>query len=335
MGFPRVSVVIPTYNCDRYIAQAVESVLNQKNFDDYEIIVIDDGSQDNTEAVLKPYEGKNFRYVLQNNQGVALARNHGIELAEGELIAFLDADDYFLRAKLAAQVAIFEEQPNLGIVHSGWRRVDPDGKLLMNVRPWKNVPELTLESWLRWKPILPSAMMFRRHWLKLVGGFDPRYPPAEDTELVLRLALAGCEAAWLQRVTVCYRQHGQSAMSKGLPQARSLAAAMRNFFAQPNLPEGVQLIERQVLYGTFVWIAWYLYSTGHPTEMVKYLRESLSYRSASPLETIINWGDSFAEYCTSLGEELDADALGKLPEWQDLVKSLLWEQEVSAVKLIR
>jgi len=324
MGKPKVSVIIPTYNCDRYIAEAVESVLNQKNFDDYEIIVIDDGSQDNTEAVLKAYEKVN--YVYQKNQGVALARNHGIELAKGELIAFLDADDYFLRGKLAAQVRIFEEQPELGIVHSGWRRVDPEGKALMSVRPWRDVPQLNLENWLRWKPVLPSAMMFRRHWLKQVGGFNPKYPPAEDTELVLRLALAGCEAAWLRRVTVCYRQHESSAMSKGLPQARSLSAAINDFFAQPNLPERVQLIQRTILHDTYVWIAWYVYHTGHPKEMVKYLQEAWSYRIYQPVETIVNWVESFGGYCKNWGEELDADALGKLPEWQELMKSLILNQ---------
>ena len=315
---PRVSVIIPTYNCDRYIAQAVESVLTQKGTS-YEAIVIDDGSTDKTLTCLKPY-GDRLNYIYQDNQGVAVARNRGIKLARGEFVAFLDADDFFLPGKLEAQVAIFDAQSDLGIVHSGWRRVDPQGKELMDVCPWKNIPNLDLESWLKWKPVLPSAMMFRREWLELVGGFDSRFPPAEDTDLVLRLALKGCLSAWLPRITVCYRQHEQSAMHKGLPQARSLAAVLDNFFQQPDLPVEIKLIEKQVRYATLVWIAWYLHYTGHPAEMVDYLKQAWHYKYYLPVETIINWAESFAKFSQNWGSDLDADSLAKSQHWQQLMQ---------------
>jgi glycosyltransferase involved in cell wall biosynthesis len=127
---PRVSVIIPVYQGDRFLAEAVESVLNQ-NFTDYEIIVIDDGSTDNSHAVLQPYYNS-IHYVFQENQGVAAARNRGIQIAKGELIAFLDQDDFWLSDKLASQVAYFESQPNLGMVNSGWQIVNQQGDLLWN-----------------------------------------------------------------------------------------------------------------------------------------------------------------------------------------------------------
>ncbi|MFM7427887.1 MAG: glycosyltransferase family 2 protein, partial [Elainella sp.] len=207
---PRVSVVIPAYNCADYLPAAIESVLAQ-TYRDFEIIVVDDGSTDATPEVLHRY-GNQLVAISQANQGVALARNHGIQIAQGEWVAFLDADDLFLPDKLAAQMALAEANPALGLIHSGWQRVDSQGRFLMDVEPWQQVPDLTLESWLRWKPVLPSAMLFRRDWLERSGGFDPRFPPAEDTELVLRLALMGCEAAWLRQITVKYRQHESSAM---------------------------------------------------------------------------------------------------------------------------
>ena len=98
---PTVSVIIPAYQSDRYIVQAIESVLNQKDCS-YEIIIIDDGSTDSTEEVLAPYSDR-IRYIKQENQGVAAARNNGIALAKADLIAFLDADDYFVPGKLARQ----------------------------------------------------------------------------------------------------------------------------------------------------------------------------------------------------------------------------------------
>ena len=316
---PQVSVVIPAYNCAAYVGQAIDSVLSQ-TYTDWEIIVVDDGSKDDTRLVLDKYGDRRIRYVYQQNQGVSIARNHGIQLARGEFVAFLDADDFFLSDKLASQIAVFAAKPNLGIVHSGWRLVNSIGEPIKDIKPWQNVPKLDLEMWLRWKPVLPSAMMFRRHWLEQVGGFDPRFPPAEDTDLVLRLALMGCEADWLHQITVCYRQHEQSAMYKGLPQAKSLAAVMDNFFARPELPDKIRLLEKQIKYSTLVWVSWYLHRTGHPVEMVQFLQRSWNYTPYLPVETVINWAECFAEFSQDAGNKLDADLLAQSPEWQQLMQ---------------
>jgi glycosyltransferase involved in cell wall biosynthesis len=318
---PAVSVIIPTYNCDRYIVQAVESVLQQEDCS-YEIIIIDDGSTDATEKVLDPYRDR-LRYIKQKNQGVAAARNHGIAIAKANLIAFLDADDYFLPGKLSLQAEMLLKCPDLGIIHSGWQRVDHQGNKLLDVRPWLQIPELDLTNWLRWKPVLPSAMMFRREWLQYVGGFDPRFPPAEDTNLVLKLALKGCKTAWLRQITVCYRQHESSAMHKGLPQARSLVAVTNDFFSQPNLPPEVRLMEHSVRHGTLVWIAWYLHYTGHQAETMEYLQQAWNYRFNSGVETLITWVESFADFAHNWGVQFDASSLTSSPEWQELTKLLL------------
>ena len=318
---PNVSVIIPAYNCDRYIVQAVESVLNQEQCS-YEIIVIDDGSTDATEDVLEPYRDQIY-YIQQKNQGVAAARNHGIELAQGNFVAFLDADDYLLPGQLARQAEILFRCPNLGMIHSGWQRVDHQGNKLLDVCPWVQIPELNLETWLRWKPVLPSAMMFRREWLQYVGGFDPRFPPAEDTNLVLKLALKGCKTAWLKEITVCYRQHESSAMHKGLPQAQSLLAVTDDFFAQPDLPPEVRLMEQSVRYGTLIWIAWYLQHTGYPQGMKEYLQMAWNYRPNSGTETLITWIESFAEFARNWGVEFRTNELTTSSQWQDLVQWML------------
>ncbi|NJL68030.1 MAG: glycosyltransferase [Richelia sp. CSU_2_1] len=321
---PLVSAVIPAYNCAPYIGQAVDSVLNQ-TYANCEIVVVDDGSKDDTKLVLEKY-GDRVRYIYQQNQGVSVARNRGIELARGEFVAFLDADDFFFFDKIAAQIAVFAAQPNLGIVHSGWRLVNSKGEPIRDVKPWENIPKLDLEMWLRWKPVLPSAMVFRRSWLQQAGGFDPRFPPAEDTDLALRLALMGCETAWLKQVTVGYRQHEQSAMHKGLPQANSLAAVIDNFFAQPELPDKIRLLEKQIKYSTLVWIAWYLHRTGHPVEMAQFLQRSWNFTPYLPVETVINWADCFAEFYQEFGKEFDADLLASSDEWQNLMQWIIAAQ---------
>lgn len=327
---PKVSVIVPTYNCDRYILQAVHSILAQEHCS-YEVVVIDDGSTDNTSQVLEPLKAQ-IRYVIQTNGGVAAARNHGVKIANGELIAFLDADDYFLPGKLAAQVNVFGHQPRLGIVHSGWRRVDLEGNPLLDICPWEYVPELTLENWLMWKPVLPSAMMFRREWLMRVGGFDSRFPPAEDVDLILKLAYRGCQAAWLRQVTVCYRQHPDSAMHQGLPQARSLHRVLNNFFQQSDLPESVRLIEHEVRYGTKVWLAWYLYHTGHYREMAEHLQQAWQYLPSPPVQTLVRWVESFAQFAHNWGYDFDAHHLGSLKQWQQLAQWMIHNSAVESEK---
>lgn len=328
---PHVSIVIPVYNGERYIAAAIDSVLTQ-TYQNFEIIVVDDGSSDSTPEILQQY-GDRIRAVYQTNQGVALARNHGIKLAQGEWIAFLDADDTFLPDKLAAQLAFAAERPQLGMIHSGWRRVSAAGDLLMVVEPWHDIPRLTLESWVRWKPVLPSAMLFQRSWLEKSGGFDPRFPPAEDTELVLRLSAMGCEADWLRQVTVNYRQHEASAMHKGLPQARSLSAVIDHFFRQPHLPELIAWQEPQIRYNTLVWIAWYLHHTGHLSEMSNYLRQSWQYSPYSWIETIGHWADSFTAFSGNWGSAFDAEALANSDEWRSLMQ-WVWENHETRDQLI-
>lgn len=315
---PRVSVIIPTYNCDRYLAEAIESVLAQ-SYQDYELLVIDDGSTDTTPSILAAY-GDRLRSITQENQGVAVARNHGLKLAQGEFIAFLDADDVLLPHKLADQIKVFDSCDQtgnpIGIVHSGWRRITHQGHPLMDVEPWHTVPHLTLENWLQWKPVLPSAMMFRRDWLIKADGFDPRFPPAEDTDLVLRLALMGCKTQWLKTITVSYRQHEDSAMHKGLPQARSLTGVINQFFSHPQLPPKIRYMEKDVRYSTNVWIAWYLYYTHHPTDMSEYLKQSWNQSPYPAIDTIIHWTESFSAFSKSWGAELDINTLCQTPEWQ-------------------
>ncbi|NEN87749.1 MAG: glycosyltransferase [Okeania sp. SIO3H1] len=325
---PRVSVIIPVYNGDRYICQAIESVLAQ-TYQSYEIIVIDDGSTDNTHLVLEPYV-EAIRYVYQENQGVSAARNHGIDLAQGELIAFLDADDFFLSNKLTAQVGVFDAQPNLGIVHSGWRRVNQDGETIKDETPWDYVPKLDLEGWLRWKPIgTMGTLMFRRDWLQQVGSFEAGLGHAEDVDLVLRLALQGCEADWLRESTVCYRQHDRNTMRDGISQARSINRVLDKFFASESLPLEVQLLEKQVRYNTLVWSSWYLYYTGFYSEMVEYLQRSWKYSPFLPVGTVINWIDSFTVFSENVGDDLDADKLAKTSEWQNLMSWVISHSEVS------
>ena len=120
---PLVSILIPCYNCEKWLAETLESALVQ-TWKNIEVIVIDDGSTDETQAVIGNIKHPKLRYIYQHNQGVSAARNHGIYVAKGELIAFLDADDSFLSNKLIQQREMFVADPSLGLVQSGWQKVE-------------------------------------------------------------------------------------------------------------------------------------------------------------------------------------------------------------------
>ncbi|GAB4370555.1 MAG: hypothetical protein Kow00121_11360 [Elainellaceae cyanobacterium] len=318
---PKVSVIIPAFNGDRFIAKAVESVFNQ-TYQDYEIIVIDDGSTDQTQQVLEPYFDR-IQYVYQTNQGVATARNQGLALAQGEFVAFLDQDDVWLPQKLALQIACLNEQPNIGMVHSGWRRVNQLEEKLSDIEPWYHAPKLDLHEWLQWMPILLSAMLFRRKWVEAIGGFDTNFQQACDVELIQQLVLKGCQTAWIKQITTYYRQHDRNDSSNTLLQAKESWAVRNKFFTRADIPELIRQRENQYRYHTLVWIAWRLYITNHLQEMKKYLQISLEYTPYPLTASVINWTKTFTTLSIEQGQKFDLISLISSDEWQTLIRTTL------------
>ncbi len=318
-----LSVVIPTYNCQQYVAEAIHSALTQAAD---EVIVVDDGSTDDTKGAIASFNSPQLRYVWQPNQGVSAARNHGIELAQCDLVAFLDADDSFLPDTLAQQIQQFASDPNLGLVQSGWRRVSESGDFIADVSPWTLAGDLTIESFLKFKSVLPSALVVRRDWLLSVQGFDRELQAAEDVDLVSRLLLAGCPATWLKTIGVNYRQRSDSAMGNSLVQARDLNNFLDKLFGRTDLPESVRLLERSVRYHTLVWAAWYLYYTGHPAEMINQLKRAWQYTPYLPAEALILWMDSFDTFSKAEKTPLNVAELIGLAGWQQMVVWLLQQR---------
>ena len=186
---PLVSVVIPAYNGERFLAEAIESALAQ-TYSAIEVIVVDDGSTDGTGAVIDRF-GNSVRSLQQKNAGVSNTRNAGIAIAEGDLIALLDADDIWLPDKIERQVGALRAHPQAGLVFCGYTVVDED------LRPRFRVPApgagrriercLTLDAW---GIGLASTAMMPRSVFEHIGGFRPGPSVSEDLEFSLRLAAA-------------------------------------------------------------------------------------------------------------------------------------------------
>jgi glycosyltransferase involved in cell wall biosynthesis len=210
---PLVSVIIPLYNKEDRIAGTIKSVLSQ-SFDDFEVIVVNDGSRDRSAEAVEPFLA-DLNYVEQANSGPGAARNRGIELARGKYIAFLDADDKWLPEKLQTQVKFMEAHPDLQ--WSGMNTFLEDGsgnvpsRTLVPYELWKSTDWLIFENWFDISintHISPtSSVIVRAAAVNEVGGFDPSIPAGQDMDLWIRLASRFPEYGFCCRPFVRYCHH--------------------------------------------------------------------------------------------------------------------------------
>ena len=211
---PAVSVIIPAYNAAWCVGKAVDSVLAQ-DYRNYEVIVVNDGSTDETAAVLDTY-GDAIRVVRQANGGLSSARNAGIRTARGEFIAFLDADDWWLPEKLSLQLALMRAQPRLGFTSTTARVVDPEGKLVNTwaCGTWEGSFLAHLFGANADVAGSGSAVIAKRVLFKHVGGFDEALRSLEDIDMWMRLAAVAEYACLGQPLVVILKR--PDSMSRNL-----------------------------------------------------------------------------------------------------------------------
>ena len=182
---PLVTVLIPTYNRGWVLKEAIDSVLSQ-DFEDFELIVVDDGSTDNTQDILDGYD-RDIMVLRQDNRGVSAARNAGIASASGRFIAFLDSDDLWLPGKLASQVDFFNSNPEALICQTEelWIR---NGKRVNPKNRHKKFSGMIFKHSLPLCIVSPSAVMLKKSLLNKTGVFDESLPACEDYDLWLRIS---------------------------------------------------------------------------------------------------------------------------------------------------
>ena len=208
MGSPAVSVVMPVYNGRRYMRLAVESILAQ-TFGDFEFNLVDDGSTDDSLAVLREYEAKDsrVRIISRPNTGIVAALNDGLAVAQGEFVARMDADDIAAPERFEKQVAFLRGNSDHVLVGSQVMLIDPEGAPLCTKRDTEYTHERIDSALLkhRWALVHPTIMV-RREALTAVGGYRAKYQWLEDLDLFLRLAEVG-KLASLPDVLLYYRLH--------------------------------------------------------------------------------------------------------------------------------
>lgn len=228
---PQVSVILPVFNREAWLGQALDSVADQ-TFTDYEVIVVDDGSTDDScEIALQRSLASNgkIRVVSISNSGVATARNSGIATANGQYFAFLDSDDAWLPNHLENAMTAFEHDPDLGFVHANIERIDIKGRALnVPIRDWARIEDAFEAIALRREHVACSTVVVSREAIKTVGEFDERFNRlgCEDRDLWLRIA-DRFRICYLDYVGARYRVHptSLSANSARMHQARRLLVA--------------------------------------------------------------------------------------------------------------
>ncbi|MGH2756007.1 MAG: glycosyltransferase family 2 protein, partial [Actinomycetota bacterium] len=211
-----VSIVVPAYNAERFIRQAVGSALDQ-TYRDLEVIVVDDGSADRTAEIVRSIEDPRLILLCGPNGGVAKARNRAIEAARGDLIAFLDADDYWYPEKIEHQVAAIAADPSLVAVGTRMRYETETGKLLNVTGSEVKESDRPAIAAGNFMPFSLSSLMVRTDALREIGGFDEGLKEVvgqvEDLDALMKLATLG-PMATLPEVLGGYRVHAGGATTR-------------------------------------------------------------------------------------------------------------------------
>lgn len=289
----RVSVIIPSYNAARFLPEAIDSV-RQQTLPADEIIVIDDGSIDDTENIVKSL-GPDIIYIRQTNAGVSASRNKGIGIATGEYIAFLDADDRWLPQKLEHQTKVLVANPHVGLIATDRAEVNAKGDLLLASLFKKQglydvfenlhgspVPN-ALSSLIRVNFIPTSSVLVRKSILEKVGVFDTTIRYGEDLELWARIALE-YEIVCLPEVLIYYRRHNTNATKATEKLLLDMVRVMKNI---RTLGAGVlekEGVNADIIVAQHLWdlAYWYFTSTNPKRAYAPFLesfQEKPSFRT--------------------------------------------------------
>ena len=258
MTSPAISVILPVYNAEAYVREAVESILAQ-SFTDFELILINDGSTDGSGAILRELATHDARIILieQPNDGAASARNKGLEMARADLIALMDADDVAMPERFALQHARMVQEPELAVLGSFIRIMDKAGNIIRLADEYSLTPK-EIARWIEYEcPVAHPAVMMRRDAVLKAGGYRKAFSSyAEDYDLLLRMSDSDYAIANLPQPLLNYRVHGANVskvnrMVQG--QQHTIMARLSHRMRKAGLPdpfEGVETIDAEMLIRT-------------------------------------------------------------------------------------
>ena len=209
MNNPKITVLMPVYNGEKYLAEAIESILNQ-TYKDFDFLIINDGSTDNSVKIIESYNDPRIRLVKnKKNFGIVYSLNKGIDLAKGEYIARMDVDDVSLPERLEKQVAFVNYNPNIAVIGSYFNLIDKKGYYIGKIK-WPIGFENNLFYVLIGNnPVGHPGVMYRKKVVEEIGSYHGKYAPAEDFDLWLRIYLNGYHCENIPEFLTDYRVHSE------------------------------------------------------------------------------------------------------------------------------
>jgi glycosyltransferase involved in cell wall biosynthesis len=240
-----VDVIIPAFNSAKYLPFALESVFSQ-TFDDWQILIVDDGSTDNTADVVAPFLGRfgsKIRFIKQNNRGPSAARNTAIQASTAEFLALLDADDVWLPCRLSESLKALAERPQAGLAYGLVTHIDPEGRIGETFEGNRKNAQGRIAPYIYMRKVeLPApTITFRRRCIEEVGIFDEAMRATEDRDLWLRIAFR-YEVAFVPKVLAYYRASPNSASAD----SQRMLKAQLQFIRKHYGSEGCGLRSRQI-----------------------------------------------------------------------------------------
>ncbi len=282
---PKISVVMPVYNGERYVEAAVNSILAQ-TVTDFEFIIIDDGSKDRTAALLSAAAARDqrIRVISQENRGIAPSLNHGLRLAKGDWIARMDADDIALPDRFALQMRHLESDPDCGVLGGQILLTDPEDRPLLRMSHPIYHKEIVAAIMKGSPAFSHPAVLFRRDIALAIGGYSDRFEHAEDADFFLRMA-EKTKLANLPDLVLRYRQHFKSIghvqfKAQSASHNRAIAEAAERLGLPP--PQAVQSMPHETSDAIYVRWAWWALNDGFVDTARYYARKVVREKPFRP-----------------------------------------------------
>ncbi len=232
-----VSVIVPVFNRQDYVAETIESIVKQ-TYKNIEIIIINDGSTDNSEKIIRTFQSQYpdiINVINQQNQGQVKARNNGLKIARGEFIAFLDSDDVWLLDKLEKQVCLFNKK--VGLVYSGVQYIDTWGNVIGEEQCDQNIKGAVYEKLIVKNRMTGGTVIVRNEALKKVGLFDETFEAAENWDLWIRVTQF-YEVNFVDEALLKYRKHSGNMSSNNTLMLDATHSILEKYCLNTNI-EGV------------------------------------------------------------------------------------------------
>jgi glycosyltransferase involved in cell wall biosynthesis len=270
------SVIIPVFKQAKYLGQAVQSVLDQ-TYSNFEIVVINDASPDNTLEVVSQFSDNRIKYITHSeNRGLPAARNTGIRAAKGHIIALLDADDFYHPKKLELHNNFFRYNSDIGVTYNSRFNLSYSKDTIREI--WRPPSRVALADLVLGFPFSPSDMVVRKEWFYRVNLFDESFINfSEDLDINCRLALAGCQFAGIDTALNYRRYHANRNINNISERVKSAVYALEKIFSDILCPEDVKCLRANAMSNTYLVWSYHAFRQNINELGFEYLRKAISF----------------------------------------------------------